>query len=64
MVVKLHDRMPPILHEHYEAWLDPKNGDTGSLEALLKPAEEMRVYPVSSRVNNVKNDDELLIQGV
>jgi putative SOS response-associated peptidase YedK len=26
------------------------------------PAEEMRAYPVSSRVNNVKNDDAGLIE--
>jgi putative SOS response-associated peptidase YedK len=34
------------------------------LKALLKPdpTEEMCVYLVSSRVNNVKNDDESLIQ--
>lgn len=65
MMAKLHDRMPVILHERdYDAWLDPKNENTEALKALLKPysAEEMRAYPISTRVNNVKNDDESLIQ--
>jgi putative SOS response-associated peptidase YedK len=64
-VDKLHDRMPVILHERdYDAWLDPKNENAEALKALLTPypAEEMCVYPISSRVNNVKNDDESLIQ--
>jgi putative SOS response-associated peptidase YedK len=63
-VGKLHDRMPVILHEHdYDAWLDPKNENTEALKALLAPypAEEMCVYPVSTRVNNVRNDDDSLI---
>lgn len=65
MVSKLHDRMPVILHEQdYQAWLDPKNENAQALRALLKPypAEEMLAYPVSTRVNSVKNDDASLIQ--
>lgn len=64
MMARLHDRMPAILHERdHAAWLDPKNQNKERLEALLKPypAEEMRAHPVSTRVNNVKNDDETLI---
>lgn len=65
MMAKLHDRMPVILREtDYDAWLDPKNDEAGALKSLLKPypAEEMHAYPVSTRVNNVTNDDESLIQ--
>jgi putative SOS response-associated peptidase YedK len=58
-VAKLHDRMPVILHERdQEAWLDPKNENTEALQKLLVPfpSEEMRTYPVSTRVNSAKNE--------
>ena len=61
----LHDRMPVILHERdYDAWLDPRNEDTGSLDGLLRPfpAEEMRAYPVSTRVNNARNNEPALVE--
>ena len=60
MMAKLHDRMPVILAEKdHAAWLDPKNEGKGTLQALLKPYPpgEMLAYPVSTRVNNPKNDD-------
>jgi len=66
-MARLHDRMPVILHErNYEAWLDPKNENTDALQKLLRPypAEEMRAYPVSPRVNNVKNEGPELIEPV
>lgn len=65
LVSRLHDRMPVILPERsYDAWLDPKNGNPEELQELLKPypSDEMRAYPVSTRVNNVKNDDPKLIE--
>jgi putative SOS response-associated peptidase YedK len=65
MMATLHDRMPVILHERdHEAWLDPENERTGELRKLLAPypSEEMRVYPISRRVNNVKNDGPELIE--
>ena len=65
-VASLHDRMPVILPRGAEArWLDPTlDGDTEALLALLAPvpAGELRAYPVSRRVNSVKNDDASLIQ--
>ena len=63
----LHDRMPAILHESdYEAWLAPKDQDPAALRALLAPypAEEMRAYLVSPRINSAKNDGPELIQEV
>jgi putative SOS response-associated peptidase YedK len=65
MMAKIHDRMPVILAEQdHAAWLDPKNEKTDALQALLKPfpSEEMRAYPVGTRVNNVKNDGPELIE--
>lgn len=57
----VHDRMPVILsREDYDVWLDPGMNDTAAVSHLLRPfdAREMRCYPVSSRVNQVQNDDE------
>ena len=56
-----HDRMPVILSPaDYDMWLDPSLKDTQRLVGLLSPlpASEMRSRPVSTRVNNVRNDDE------
>lgn len=61
----LHDRMPVLLHERdYEAWLDPKNEKTATLSGLFAPfpAEEMRAYAISTRVNNARYDDAGLIE--
>ena len=59
MVADVHDRMPVIMPpEHYDLWLDPGFKGT-DLKELLKPfeASRMKRYPVSMRVNLVKNDD-------
>jgi putative SOS response-associated peptidase YedK len=56
----VHDRMPVILDPYsYDLWLDPGMKDVGSVSELLKPcnAKIMRSYPVSTRVNQVINDD-------
>lgn len=56
----VHDRMPVILDPHgYDLWLDPGMKDVAAVSELLKPydALRMRCYPVSTRVNQVQNDD-------
>jgi putative SOS response-associated peptidase YedK len=61
----LHERMPVILApEDHQAWLDPKNEDVCGLARLLKPypADEMTAYPVTRKVNDVKNDGPELIE--
>ena len=57
LLSNFHDRMPVILPpENYAAWLTPGNTDA-ALE-MLKPCERMmRSYPVSTRLNQVQNDD-------
>jgi putative SOS response-associated peptidase YedK len=53
--------MPVILNPgDYDLWLDPGMTDTAAASDLLKPfdARLMRRYPVSTRLNNVANDDE------
>jgi putative SOS response-associated peptidase YedK len=64
LTAKFHDRMPVIIAaEDYDTWL------TGTPEQALTllnpyPAEEMRAYPVSSRVNSPRNDTAELVTEV
>jgi hypothetical protein len=54
-------RGPVILDpESYDLWLDPGMQNVAAISELLKPydASRMQLYPVSSRVNHVTNDDE------
>jgi putative SOS response-associated peptidase YedK len=56
----VHDRMPVILDPGcYDLWLDPGMQNVGAITELLKSydARSMRSYPVSTRLNNVANDD-------
>jgi putative SOS response-associated peptidase YedK len=60
----IHARMPVILPvEAYAHWLDADNPDPTALTSLLRPApsDRMTAYPVSLRVNNVKNEGPTLI---
>src|SRR5271167_3545311 len=57
----VHDRMPVILDpDGYDLWLDPGMKDVATASKLLQPfnARLMRCYPVSTRINDVANDDE------
>lgn len=58
LIKKIHDRMPVILPDSsYGAWLTPTS--TGhSFREYFRPLNsfKMKVYPVSSMVNNVKNE--------
>ena len=64
LVGELHERMPLIIQpSDYGAWLDsayPK------VKELLKPfpAKLMSYYPVSMRVNSVRNDDAECLEQV
>jgi putative SOS response-associated peptidase YedK len=66
LMVDIHNRMPMILSvEDEKKWLD-KNQSVEDLKAMLQPfpAEEMKAYPVSMAVGNVKNQDSELIKEV
>jgi putative SOS response-associated peptidase YedK len=57
--------MPLIIaREDWDRWLDPELSDPAEIEKLLQPfpAEQMRAYPVSTRVNSANNDDPTLIE--
>jgi putative SOS response-associated peptidase YedK len=63
----IHDRMPVILTEaDYETWLDPKVEDKTNLEGLLGsfPPSGMEAYPISTLVNNPRNDVEMCVERV
>ncbi|NEW05486.1 SOS response-associated peptidase [Paenibacillus sp. SYP-B3998] len=65
LVADIHERMPVILRPESEAtWLDRRITNAEALSSLLKPypADEMLAYPVSSRVGNVRNDDESCVE--
>ena len=61
LLAPLHDRMPVIVAPvAFDRWLDVANEDTAELLTPY-PAEAMTYYPVSPRVNSVRNDDAKLI---
>ena len=55
----IHDRMPVILSpDDYDLWLEPDFHGQGKLLEMLKPypAEDMEAYPISTVVNNPRNE--------
>ncbi len=63
----IHARMPVILEPgDYAGWLDPAQTNPSVLENLLRPfqADALTATPVSTRVNNVRNNDEDLLRPV
>lgn len=61
----IHNRMPVILApSSYDSWLNPNEIVPGSLDDLLVPypSQEMEAFPVSTFVNNPRNDSPQCIQ--
>jgi putative SOS response-associated peptidase YedK len=50
--------------EHHSVWLGETEG--GDLKELLRPcpAEKMKMWPISQRVNSPKNDDSNLLDPI
>jgi putative SOS response-associated peptidase YedK len=64
VVGTLHDRMPVILPARdWDVWLDPDCADVTGLAGLLVPAPDdlLELFPVSARVNSVRNNGPDLI---
>jgi putative SOS response-associated peptidase YedK len=62
LMAELHDRTPVVLDpKDYEAWLDPSDRRGAGLLRPC-PAEWLEAVPVSTRVNDPRNDDESVIQ--
>ena len=63
----IHDRMPVVLPpERWEEWLDPTNDDVEGLRGLMVPAPNdlLELYPISTKVNSVRNDGPELLEPV
>jgi len=61
LLAGMHERMPVIVPpDRYEHWLDAANVEVSDLFAPCTDVE-LRVHPVSTRVNAVRNDDAALI---
>lgn len=66
-MAEIHDRMPIMVdREDVPLWLDPDIDEVGPLEHLFQPVadEEIEMYPVSTAVNNVRNNGPELIEPV
>lgn len=67
IVAPLHDRMPVLLPpEAWDAWLDPALESAELLRSMLVPAGDtiLRRHPVSTRVNDVRNEGPALVEEV
>jgi putative SOS response-associated peptidase YedK len=61
---RIHDRAPLLLaKENWAAWLDPADTDPQHVLDLLVPAAPglLEAYPVSTAVNNVRNNGPQLV---
>jgi putative SOS response-associated peptidase YedK len=64
-VARIHDRMPLVIGQaDWEQWLDPSVDDRAALDRLMVPAggSPLAAYPVSVRVNSVRNNGPELIE--
>jgi putative SOS response-associated peptidase YedK len=58
-VRQIHTRMPVILPEEYhQSWL---SGEAGKEILVPFPAERMKAWPISPRVNSPANNDPLIL---
>lgn len=67
LMQEIHDRMPMIIHpDDAEFWMDREIEEPEALAPLLQPiaAEDMDMIPVSTRVNNVRNNGPELIEPI
>ena len=62
---RIHDRAPLMIDRaHWSAWLDPEVTDPEQVRSVLVPAAPgpLEAYPVSTRVNNVRNNGAALTE--
>jgi putative SOS response-associated peptidase YedK len=63
----IHDRMPLMVErDRWSAWLDPAVSERDDLLSLLVPAApgQLEAYPVSTDVNNVRNNGPELVEPI
>ena len=64
---QIHNRMPAILPpKEWPLWLGESAAEQEQLKEVLRPypADDMTMWPVSTRVGNVKNNDPSLIKPI
>lgn len=62
---RIHERMPMIVErDRWSDWLDPDRTDPDEVRDLLVPAIAggMEAFPVSTAVNNVRNNGAELVR--
>lgn len=62
-MAEYHNRMPVMLSpDSWDRWLDPTFDDIAALEELFipSPSELLEIYPVSTAVNNARNQGSQL----
>ena len=66
LMAPIHNRMPVIVEpEDFDLWLNPEPNPEQGLHLLRPyPAEKMSAYPVSTLVNNPRNDAPDCIQPI
>jgi putative SOS response-associated peptidase YedK len=63
LIAEIHDRMPLILSPaDYNRWLSEEADPRDLLRPF--PAEPMRIWPISTRVNKPENDEPSLLEPV
>lgn len=65
VISELHDRMPVVIPQSgWDRWLDPEVEDAEEVRDLMVPApsEDFHLIPVSTKVNNVRNEGPELIE--
>ena len=63
MVAEIHDRMPAILApEHYTRWLSDEPDPRDLMRPF--PADLMRIWPISTRVNKPENDEPSILEPI
>ena len=64
LVADIHDQMPVIIPpESYDHWLSTLDPDPRGL-FVPYPSKQMKIWPISTRVNKPANDDESVLEPV
>lgn len=64
-MMAIHERMPVVIPpESFDTWLNPAEHDVAKLSRLLRSfrPDEMTAYPVSTLVNNAKQDSAKCVE--
>jgi putative SOS response-associated peptidase YedK len=63
LVAAIHNRMPVILSpSDYKKWLSEEEDPSDLLRPF--PSDDMRVWPISTRVNKPENDDPSILDPI